>query len=211
MKNFSFMRTALVVTAFCAAAGVASATSIFLQQLGPAFSPSSVTVSVPFPTAGDAYTSATNGNGVIPVGGQTASQWTTGDSVTSSIFVLGGPSVVGLTANWSFLDNLGGATETWFVYVNGTAVASTILPDCSYCGTDLNVTGSVSFADIFPVAGGYQIQLILQNTVGAGLGSVAWLDGGTTGLDVTTPEPTSLLLVGSGMLAFAGILRRKRA
>jgi hypothetical protein len=212
VKNFSFTRTALALTAFCAATGVASATSIFLQQLGPTFSPSSVTVTEPFPTAGDAYTSATNGNGTIPVGGQTAFQYTAGDSVTSSIFLLGGPSVVGLTANWTFQDFLGGGgSETWYVLVNGTLVAQATLPDCSYCGTDFAVTGSVSFADIFPLAGGYQIQLVLQNTVGNGLGSVAWLDGGTTGLDNTTPEPASLLLVGSGMLAFAGILRRKRA
>ena len=212
MKYLSVMRTVLVLTAVCAATGVASATSIFLQQLGPTFNPPSVTVTEPFPTAGNAYTSATNGNGTIPVGGQTAFQWTAGDSVTSSIFLLGGPSVVGLTANWTFQDFLGGGgSETWYVLVNGTAVAQATLSDCNYCGTDFAVTGSVSFADILPVAGGYQVQLVLQNTLAGGLGSVAWLDGGTTGLDNTTPEPASLLLVGSGMLAFAGILRRKRA
>lgn len=215
MTKFGVMRTGLAVTAFCAVTGVASATSVYLQPLSgmtPINAGGFVTVTEPFPTAGDAYTSATDGNGVIPVGGQTAYQWTAGDSVTSSLFILGGPTVVGLSANWTYQDVIGGGnSETWFVYVNGVAVAEAVLPDCSFCGTDFTVAGSVSFADILPVGGGYTVQLVLQNTLPFGGGSVAWLDGGTTGLDNTTPEPASMLLVGSGMLAFAGLLRRKRA
>ena len=60
----------------------------------------------------------------IPAGGQTAFQWTTGDFVISSIFVLPTSSVTDLTANWSFQDFLGGGnTETWAVFVNNIAVA----------------------------------------------------------------------------------------
>ena len=59
---------------------------ITTQQLTTA---STVTVDEPFPTAGDAYCSATNGCGTIPAGGQTAFQWTTGDFVISSIFMPG--------------------------------------------------------------------------------------------------------------------------
>jgi hypothetical protein len=180
--------------------------------MGPiGFTAADITAIVPFPTAGDAYTSATDGNGTIPAGGMTEFQWTAGDSVTSAIFNLGASSVNSLTANWTFQDDLIGATETWFVLINGTAIAQATLPDCSGCDTDVTITGTVGFADIFPVAGGYQIQLVLQNTLATGQGSVAWLDGGITDLNVTTPEPASLMMVGSGMLAFAGLLRRKRS
>jgi len=170
-----------------------------------------VTTYEPFPTAGDAYCSAENGCGTIPSGGQTDFLWTEGDYVLSSIFVLPTTSVTGLSADWSFQDFLGaGNTEIWYVYVNGIAVAQTVLPDDNYNGDILPVTGAVNFAGIAPVAGGYQVELILQNTVPFGGGSVAWLDGGITGLsyDTGVPEPGSMLLLGSGIL-FAGLLRRK--
>jgi hypothetical protein len=68
----------------------------------------------------------------------------------------------------------------------------------------------VTFAGIAPVSGGYQIELILQNSVPFGGGSVAWLDGGITGLSYNTvPEPGSMMLFGSGVIGLAGLLRRK--
>ncbi len=215
MKKLSLRSVALVGTLCLFAVVMASASTITFpirsttsQQhalLGP------TTTNVPFPTAGDAYCSATNGCGTIPAGGQTAFQWTAGDYVISSIFTLPTTSVTDLTANWSFQDYLGnGNTETWYVYLNGTAVAQAILPDDGYNGDILTVTGTVNFADVAPVAGGYQVELVLQNTVPFGGGSVAWLDGGITGLSYTpVPEPGSMLLFGSGVIGFAGLLRRK--
>ena len=71
----------------------------------------------------------------------------------SSIFVLPTSSVTDLEANWLVQDFLGnGNTETWFVYVNNIAVAKLTLPDDSYNGDILNVTGTVTFAGIAPVA-----------------------------------------------------------
>ena len=208
MKNIS-LRSAVLVAALCfVVVGMASANS--LPSISNNASPFGVIVSnVPFPTAGDAYCSATDGCGTIPAGGQTDFQWTAGDFVISSIFHIPTVSVTDLTANWSFQDFLGnGNTETWFVLVNGVAVAQATLPDDNYNGDIGTVTGTVNFADIAPVAGGYQVELVLQNTVPFGGGSVAWLDGGTTGLSYT-PEPGSMVLFGSGVIGLAGLLRRK--
>jgi|ERR1017187_7791277 hypothetical protein len=169
-----------------------------------------IEIPVAFPTAGDAYCSATNGCGTISSGGQTASQWTTGDYVLSSIFVLPTGFVDDLTANWNYVDYLGsGNTETWNIYVNGVNVGFGILPDDNNGGDILNLSGTFTFAPVFAAAGGFQVELILQNTVPGGGGSAAWLDGGITNLSYS-PEPGSLLLLGSG-LAFGGMmLRRKR-
>jgi hypothetical protein len=186
-------------------------TSINKFTISPITPASTVNVNVPFPTAGDAYCSATNGCGTIPAGGGTDFQWTAGDFVTSSIFVLATNSVTDLTANWNFQDFLGGGnSETWYVYINGVLVAQAILPDDAYNGDILNVSGTVNFAGIGPVAGGYQVSLVLQNTVPFGGGSVSWLDGGITGLSYNVvPEPSSMLLLGSGVIGLAGLLRRK--
>jgi len=169
-----------------------------------------------FPTAGDAYTSATNGNGTIPSGGQTAFQWTTGDSVTSAIFTdVPSSSVIGLTENWTYLDVLGGGnSETWDILVNGVTVGSETLPDCGYCNSDLTLTNTISFGSISPVSGGYQIELLLTNTIPSGGGSVAWLDGGTTTLDYATssvPEPSGLAAFGLALVSGLAWLRRRRA
>ena len=208
MKNLSLRRVALVAALCFLTAGMASANS--LPTLSTSSSLAAPIVSnVPFPTAGDAYCGS-NTCGTIPAGGQTDFNWTAGNYVISSIFVLTPYPVTALTANWKFQDFLGnGNTETWYAYINGVAVAQALLPDDSYNGDILTVTGTVTFAGIAPVAGGYQVELVLQNTVPFGGGSAAWLDGGTTGLSYVTPEPGSMVLFGSGVIGLAGLLRRK--
>jgi hypothetical protein len=209
----AFSGIALAQTNASSSGSGGAGSAVTLKATGSASAPANdPTVNVPFPSAGDFYSSATNGTGTIPVGGQTAFMWTAGDYVVSPIFTgTGITSATDLTASWTFQDYLGGGnTETWYVYVNGVAVASAILPDCDYCGTDGTVSGTVDFADIPPYDGGYQLELVLQNTLPEGGGSVAWLDGGWTGLSYSSPEPGSLVLLGIGLAGLGGLVRRRR-
>ena len=198
MKKLTLRGAVLLVALCCVAAGMASA------------SPASI--NVPFPAAGDAFCTAVYGCGTLTVGGQTDPMWTAGDYVLSSVFAIANSTgVTGLSADWTFQNFLGGGNSTaWYVYVNGIPVASFGLADDNYNGDFGTVTGSVSFASIGPVGGGYQVAIVLLNTVPYGGGAVLWSDGGVTGLTYNTvPEPGSLMLFGSGAMGLAGLLRRK--
>ncbi|MGC2112294.1 MAG: PEP-CTERM sorting domain-containing protein [Candidatus Korobacteraceae bacterium] len=194
MTKQSLWRVALVVAVCLSAVSMASAGSSIQ----------------PFPAAGDQYCSASNGCGTIPAGGQSDFLWTTGDFVESAVFTIPGSlGVIGISTNFSYQDFLGnGNTETWLIYLNGVQVGSGVLPDDGYNGDIFKLITSNNFSAIAPVAGGYQLELVLQNTVPFGGGSVAWLDGGTAELDFI-PEPGVLALLGSGLVTFGGLYYRK--
>lgn len=170
-------------------------------------------VQEPFPTAGDQFCSATNGCGTIPAGGMTFSMWTTGDYVISPVFNTGQPSINGLSYNFGIWDDLGGGNaETVGYFVNGTEIGSIVVPDCNYCQTVMNFSGTFNFSAIAEQNGGYQLEMILQNTIPPGGGSIRFDDGGTatlTNSSASVPEPSSIALFGSGLLALAGVVRRK--
>ncbi len=197
MKKLFFANLALVLAVCCASAVIASASD----------------VTEPFPAAGDDFCSATNGCGTLPAGGMTFYMWTTGDFVKSPVFSTGQGSISSLSYDFMVNDVLGGGNnETVAYFVNGTEIGSITVPDCGFCGQNMEFSGTFSFGSIAAQGGGFQLEMILQNTIPGGGGSIAFDDGGSATLSGgagTTPEPGSIVLFGSGLLGLAGILRRK--
>jgi hypothetical protein len=189
--------------------------ALCLLATGAAFADSGITVF--FPSNTTFYCSQTNppcdfmGNN----GGLTKPMWTAGDFVTETFFT-GQPYVNDLTANWGVVDDYGGIPGANYendIYINGVFVAYFLLGDCNYCSTLYTVTGTVDFAPIYG-NGIYNLSVVLAQTAGGGAGS-EWFSvlnshgAASTAIFSPSPEPSSILLMGSGLLGLAGVIRRK--
>jgi len=189
--------------------------ALCLLASGSAFAgPTGFTVN--FPSNNTFYCSATNGCDFMGNnGGLSAPMWTTGDFVTETFF-FSGTFVNDLTANWGVVNDYGGnsgATYENDVYINGVFVGSFLLTDCGYCNTLYTVIGTANFAPIVG-NGAYNLSIVLAQTAPFGGGSesfsVLTSNGGTSTANFSpAPEPSSILLLGSGLIGIAGVVRRR--
>ena len=188
--------------------------------------PSTIYGSVGFPTSPDWNCGATGivcGTASWSYYGTSYNMWGQyTDYVESYGFNPGFGSMTDLTANWTFRNDLAAGQYTVFdalVYGgngwNDVGYVYWTDPSCNYCGETVYVSGTVNFADI-PPSGlyGNDYWLLLQQispTIAPGLGSIAWYNGGVTGVsgEGRTPEPASLMLLGSGLLGLGGVIRRR--
>ena len=172
------------------------------------------TVVLPFPGTETLYTSATNGSGLIPVGGHSAVMYTAGDNVDQTFTGTGVTSVDSLKVDFNIDDNLNGASEEVAVSLNGTTVGDFIVPDNGGSGGVINYAVSVFFAPIVG-NGTYDLTMTLLDTIPTGEGSIDFLDGGVFvlngGVRVVAPEPITILLFGAGLGGLAAARRRRPA
>lgn len=185
------LKSTLVAITFCA---VGLLTSAAYAEI----------IEAEFPAAGTSYSSATDGSGTIPSGGQSQYMWTTGDFVTATFSGTGLASVTSFSDTFDIIDLVQtGNTLIVDALVNGVDVGSFVVNDCSSCGTQVVNFNSGPFGPIFG-AGTYTLAFVLENTLPSGGGSIAFLDGGVATLSSSSPvpEPSTWALM---LLGFAGL------
>lgn len=173
-------------------------------------------VSVTFPSSNTFYSSATNGTGTIPSGGQSGFMWTSGDFIEQTFTGTGLTSVTSFSDDFVIQNVLGGFNETVNVLINGNLVGSFTALDCGFCSSNQPISFSAGpFAPIVG-SGSYTIDFVLQDTIPGGGGSIAFLDGGEATLSGAAAVPGPVVGAGfPGLLAGFGAMlawyRRRRA
>jgi len=172
------------------------------------------------PGIGAVYFSATNGSGSVSNTEWLPNMQTAGDFVAQTI--TDGPDVVDSLSLGAMigLDTLNGYTETFAVYVNGFLVAPPFGEVQYQCAsspwinclsspfTIPDVGGDPTLfwiAVVGPIApidgmGTYTYSIVLEDTIPDGDGSISLY---------AVPEPSSIFLLGSGLLGLAGAVRQR--
>ncbi|MGO9339662.1 MAG: PEP-CTERM sorting domain-containing protein, partial [Terracidiphilus sp.] len=91
----------------------------------------------------------------------------------------------------------------------GLAAYSPTLNQIFFIGDGLTGTGTGAIQQFTVPVGATGLYLAAADSVGGSNNNVGSLSVGVNGASTVTPEPDSFLLLGSGLLALAGMMRRK--
>ena len=213
-----------VLSALVASAGVASASTLTLDSYGSASAVST--------GASNTATVFTGGlvDFILPIGGGasysigTGGVWAaaTGNSswVSNNAGNYPGGSNVEPTGSYNysttFVDTTPGtssgtvtvlADDTASVYLNGNLIAAAASP--ATAGTCDSSTPNCTVDATYDLTGFIDGTNVLSFVVLQEHGSAEGLDFSGTVSTSVTPEPSSLLLMGTGLLGFAGMVRRR--
>lgn len=142
-------------------------------------------------------------------GHQSQSLFTSGDFVTETFFT-GQQSIGSLSYDFFVQNNFGGNDGHSYsneIFINGTQVGSFLVPDCGSCGETQEYLGTFSFSPL-QGEGAYTLSIVLGENVPLGDGNEIFLAPGSATLG-DVPEPGTIVLLGSGALGLAGVMRRR--
>ena len=192
MKKLSVRAILLVLTLSCLAVGVSYGDTI-----------------VTFPSDTSFTCNANACDFMGNLNHQSEPLYTAGDFVTE-IFFTGQQSVQSLSYDFSLINGFGGNPGNSYendVYINNMLVGSFLVPDCAFCNSQQEYKGQFNFSPL-EGDGTYALSIILGVNVPADGGNEIFLAPGSATLG-DVPEPGTLVLLGSGALGLAGVVRRR--
>jgi hypothetical protein len=174
---------------------------------------SSSTVNLLTPTTGTIAFSQSGGNPEMVITSITGNATGTGVLAGATSYTISGGTLLFSASGPNDYATMG----TLSFQLNGGALLSGTLSNISLqqVGNLVVLTGNLSVLSGTSGLGKAQVAIIIDLPSGTALSSLSGVEmGGFSvgeGLGSVTPEPSTMLLFGSGLLVFAGVFRRKRA